>query len=194
MAMSRLKTPERSRGRSLICHQPPAITSKRISVESPASDRFTQLAHAGILSLVFLGLWGASCRLGHAAVVRTERPPIPVQRELRHAHDSTPHGDVATTAAAREEERSQLGARKAARGALPSEQQAPSVVWLIVMPAIPILGGAFIYITRCLFGADEIESRHLSSTTPSLPPTPLEPAISGEDRPENDPFQESPKG
>jgi hypothetical protein len=49
--------------------------------------------------------------------------------------------------------------------------EAPSVLWLIVMPAIPILGGGFIYFKRAWM-ADEDESCPSSSPAagPSAPP------------------------
>ncbi|NEQ42771.1 MAG: hypothetical protein F6K00_04080 [Leptolyngbya sp. SIOISBB] len=43
-----------------------------------------------------------------------------------------------------------------------AQPPAPSVVWLIVMPAVPIVGGALIYLSRRLLGKASGESRLLT--------------------------------
>ncbi|WP_204137709.1 hypothetical protein [Halomicronema sp. CCY15110] len=44
-------------------------------------------------------------------------------------------------------------------GEAASPTEAPSVVWLIVMPAVPLVGGAFIYLSRRLLGRPNGECR-----------------------------------
>lgn len=43
-----------------------------------------------------------------------------------------------------------------------TQPPAPSVIWLIVMPAVPIVGGALIYLSRRLLGKASGESRLLT--------------------------------
>ncbi|RZM75257.1 hypothetical protein [Leptolyngbya iicbica] len=54
-----------------------------------------------------------------------------------------------------------------------SPTEAPSVVWLIAMPAVPILGGAFIYLSRRLLGQPNGECR-LVTQAPLPEPTDVE--------------------
>lgn len=52
--------------------------------------------------------------------------------------------------------------------AIPPQIEAPSFIWLIVMPAIPIVGGALIYLSRRWLGPDagEVESRTMGPPPP----------------------------
>lgn len=57
--------------------------------------------------------------------------------------------------------RSRVGAPTTQPPELPPANQpaAPSMIWLVVMPAIPLMGGTLIYITRVCHGRSPIEER-----------------------------------
>ena len=52
------------------------------------------------------------------------------------------------------------------------DSTAPSVIWLLVMPAVPIVGGTLIYFSRRWFGGEQQECRLVAhiAPQPSAPP------------------------
>ena len=59
---------------------------------------------------------------------------------------------------------------------------APSVAWLIVMPSVPIVGGAWIYFTRRLFGTGQVMKTESRSLAARPEPSPFEsPMVQDED-------------
>jgi len=63
-----------------------------------------------------------------------------------------------------------------------TEPEAPSVIWLIVMPAVPLVGGTGIYLSRRLFGGKGGECRLIAEVTPPAQ-TPTEEPVPREDEP-----------
>ncbi|MEL6399035.1 MAG: hypothetical protein AAFR26_08130 [Cyanobacteria bacterium J06626_4] len=63
---------------------------------------------------------------------------------------------------------------------------APSVAWLIVMPSVPILGGAWIYCTRRLFGTGKVMNTERRSLASRPEPSPGESSMAQEDDADKD--------
>ncbi len=119
-----------------------------------------------ILGLSYRPVWAAaatpatSARLSHSAlrvtapastsVVITTPCPLPVEQATDDGiSESEVHPDA--------------------------ESEAPSVVWLIVMPAVPVVGGGLIYLSRRLLGKPSGECRLITQAPPKqpLPPDPV---------------------
>ena len=63
---------------------------------------------------------------------------------------------------------------------------APSVAWLIVMPSVPIVGGAWIYFTRRLFGTGDVMKTESRSLDARPEPSPCEPPLAQDDNADTD--------
>jgi hypothetical protein len=151
---------------------PNAAPQHRCGVSDRGRSRFHQIVSATLLSL---GAWGVMLV---APGQGGNLPPREPQLEAT-SHNSAAHSSSVPLLVERNPlEPANLLAQTKSPGPSsqarePSEPEAPSVVWLIVMPAIPIVGGAFIYVSRRLWGRKPLEKRSLHKS-PSEEPTPCQ--------------------
>lgn len=119
-------------------------------------------AIAGILSI--LGT-GALCRpaFGEYATAVQTQPPALADRPAFPVR-SVPLTTTAVSAAAAPVTPIPTAAGAESTLTTNSISEAPSVVWLIVMPAIPLVGGTLIYLSRRLFGKQGGECRLITTT------------------------------
>lgn len=159
---------------------PNAALQTRCRVSDRGRSRFHQIISATLISL---GAWSVMLVAPGQGANLPQREP---QLEATF-HNSAAHpGTVPLLVERNLLEQANLLAQTKSPGSSsqarePSEPEAPSVVWLIVMPAIPIVGGAFIYISRRLWGRKPLETRALhkppaeeSTNCQSLAPQPAD--------------------
>ncbi|MEM9505893.1 MAG: hypothetical protein AAGA01_18290 [Cyanobacteria bacterium P01_E01_bin.43] len=120
--------------------------------------------------------------VGTLALALPARCEITEASRSRPAVSSTPFSAAPPTAAEISAQRP--AAPASSRSAPPPA--APSVAWLIVMPSVPIVGGAWIYFTRRLFGTGKVMNTERRSLEARPEPSPYKPPMVQDDDTDTD--------